>query len=480
MGLFDGIGATTEASTAAVAILLSAPVLLVVDAASMSASVAALVHGYDDGLRQLGHDGLGGVVLNRVGSDTHESILREALVPLGVPVLGALRRDGALTWRDRHLGLVPVVEHPEVVRRSLDRLAGVIARSVDLGAVERLARTATPQQVGQPVMGRPMTTEPVQVAVVSGPAFSFAYPDNLEQLAAAGAELLFFDPMEASALPDRAQGLYAGGGFPEVFVEALSDNEPLRHDVRRRVGEGLVTWAECGGLLWLASSLQGHPLCDVIPAASHDGRPDHGRVPHRPRPRRQPGRRPGRNAARPRAALLEASPRRRRAVPPGARRTVVGGVVDPDTARFVPPPPSRVRPRTCRALRPGGEPHRVRSGSRLSTRRAGAGATPGRTRRSARPAQDRRRRSCRRRQDHPVPLGQLRLGLPAELGRRSHRRCDRGSVGTRDRDRGGGDDVDRAAVEVDRLVAVGRRDDQLGVHRVCQQTLTEVRSLVAP
>ncbi|MDQ6928397.1 MAG: cobyrinate a,c-diamide synthase, partial [Actinomycetota bacterium] len=128
MGLFDGAADPDGpvASTAHVASLLSAPVLLVVDASSMSASVAALVHGYrsyDPHIR------LGGVILNRVGSDTHEDMLRDALRPLGTPVLGCLRRDAALEWRDRHLGLVPVVEDEPVVRQSLDRLAATVTTS---------------------------------------------------------------------------------------------------------------------------------------------------------------------------------------------------------------------------------------------------------------------------------------------------------------------------------------------------------------
>src|SRR5207302_854170 len=108
-----------------------------------------------------------------------------------------------------------------------------------------------------------------RVAVAGGPAFSFAYPDNLERLEEAGAELVPFDPAGDEALPDRVDALYAGGGFPEVFLEALAANTPLLADVRRRVASGLVTWAECGGLLWLARSLDGRPLSGVVPAAGH-------------------------------------------------------------------------------------------------------------------------------------------------------------------------------------------------------------------
>ncbi|HVX19744.1 MAG TPA: cobyrinate a,c-diamide synthase [Acidimicrobiales bacterium] len=267
MGLFDGVGAGTESSTAQVSALLGAPVVLVVDAASVTGSVAAVVHGYHDLLCRLrGGAGIGGVVLNRVGSDDHESILREALAPLGLPVLGALRRDAGFGWRDRHLGLVPVVEHPTAVAASVDRLADAVARSVDLAAVEALARAAPPFVPGTSLPPTRSTGPAVPVAVMAGPAFSFAYPDNLERLAEAGADLLPFDPLESPALPDGARALYAGGGYPEVFAPALAANRPLLDDVRRKVAAGLVTWAECGGLLWLARSLDGHPLCGVLPA----------------------------------------------------------------------------------------------------------------------------------------------------------------------------------------------------------------------
>jgi cobyrinic acid a,c-diamide synthase len=262
MGLFDGAGSGPAASTAHVARLLDAPVVLVVDAAAMSGSVAAVVHGFrslDPGVR------VAGVVLNRVGSDGHEALLREALAPLGLPVLGALRRDDRLTWRDRHLGLVPVAEHPDQVRAALGVLAALVAERVDLDAVTALARSAGPHGVGE--VPSPAAVEGrAVVAVAGGPAFSFTYPELPEALVAAGVEVVAFDPRHDRALPAGATGLVIGGGFPEVFAAELAANEPLLADVRRRVAGGLATWAECGGLLWLARSLDGRPLAGVVPA----------------------------------------------------------------------------------------------------------------------------------------------------------------------------------------------------------------------
>ncbi len=265
MGLFDGSGSGPEASTAHVAKVLDAPVVLVVDAAAMSGSVAAVVHGFrslDPAVR------VAGVVLNQVGSDGHEALLRDALAPLDLPVVGALRRDDRVGWRDRHLGLVPVAERPDEVRAALSVLAALVADRVDLEAVIALAGRAGAVQAGEipappPTQGRPV------VALAGGPAFSFTYPELPEALVAAGAEVIPFDPLHDPVLPAEATALIAGGGFPEVFVAELAANLPLLADVRRRVGAGLPTWVECGGLLWLARSLDGRPLAGVVPS---DGR----------------------------------------------------------------------------------------------------------------------------------------------------------------------------------------------------------------
>jgi len=265
MGLFDGAAEPgNPASTAHVARLLDAPVLLVVDASAMSGSVAALAHGFatfDPSVR------VAGIVLNRVGSPAHEAMLRDALAPLEVPVLGALARADELAWRDRHLGLVPVVEQREAVQAAVDRLAVEVAASCDLDTIVRVARSAPRVAAGDPPAARP--TAAARVAVAGGPAFSFTYPDNLELLEEAGAELVPFDPRYDAALPDDVDAVYAGGGFPEVFVEELASNRPLLTDLHERVEDGLVAWAECGGLLWLSRSLDGHALCGALAA---DGR----------------------------------------------------------------------------------------------------------------------------------------------------------------------------------------------------------------
>jgi cobyrinic acid a,c-diamide synthase len=263
MGMFDGADDTGPSSTADVAALLDAPTLLVVDGAGMSQSIGALVQGfatYDDRVR------VAGVVCNRVGSPRHVELLRRALESSGIPVLGALSLDDAFTWRDRHLGLVPVVERPEMVRDALDRLAAKIASTCDLDAIERVARLAPSRSV--PEIIQPEPAAPARIAIATGRAFSFYYEDNLEGLRAAGAELVPFDPCEDPTLPADCTGLIAGGGFPEVYGDALAANAPLLADVRRVVRDGAVVWAECGGLLWLGERLDGQAMAGVVPTTA--------------------------------------------------------------------------------------------------------------------------------------------------------------------------------------------------------------------
>jgi cobyrinic acid a,c-diamide synthase len=168
------------------------------------------------------------------------------------------------------------------VAEALDRLAAAVTERIDLEAVMRLAASAAPMPVGPvplpappgsdeagaaagPADGRP-TTGPIRIAVAAGAAFTFTYTDTLDALVAAGAEPAPFDPLRDKALPAGVDGLIAGGGFPEVYAGELATNRPMLDDVRRRVGAGLPTWAECGGLLWLCRSLDGLLMAGVVPA----------------------------------------------------------------------------------------------------------------------------------------------------------------------------------------------------------------------
>ncbi|WP_229074117.1 cobyrinate a,c-diamide synthase [Actinoplanes sp. DH11] len=264
MGLYDGrTGAGETGSTAQVAELLQAPVILVVDAAAQGRSVAALVHGF----RSFGTVRLAGVILNRVGSERHEQILRDACEEVGTPVLGALRRADAVAAPSRHLGLVPAAERRAEALASVDALATLVAGAIDLDAVAAVARSAPPltatpwtPEIADPVPGRP------RVALAGGPAFSFAYAETAELLAGAGADVVTVDPVRDTALPDGTRALVVGGGFPEVYAAELSANAALRADVARLAAAGGPIAAECAGLLWLCRTLDDAPMCGVIDA----------------------------------------------------------------------------------------------------------------------------------------------------------------------------------------------------------------------
>ncbi|MFJ8331408.1 cobyrinate a,c-diamide synthase [Streptomyces sp. NPDC094437] len=310
MGLFDGAAGEGElASTAQVAKVLRAPVVLVVDASSQSRSVAALVHGFvswDPEVR------IGGVILNKVASDRHEVLLREALDSVGVPVLGVLRRAVQVETPARHLGLVPVAERGSVAVEAVAAMGSQVAAGCDLGALLALARGAgalagvawdagaalasvagdvagglddaglrlpgaeetwglrpqTPLRPGRPRPQAPdglKSTKPL-VAVAGGVAFTFSYAEQAELLVAAGADVVVFDPLRDEALPEGVSGVVIGGGFPEVYASELSANEALRGAVGSVAARGAPIAAECAGLLYLCRELDGLPMCGVVDA----------------------------------------------------------------------------------------------------------------------------------------------------------------------------------------------------------------------
>jgi cobyrinic acid a,c-diamide synthase len=269
MGLFDGASHPSVepgfGSTAHVATQLRAPVVLVVDASAQARSVAAVVHGFatfDPTVR------LGGVILNRVGSDRHEAILREALGSAGVPVLGAVRRITDLETPSRHLGLVPAAERSAEAVRTVRALGAVVGSSVDLDAVLRLARSAPDLDDApwDPAAEVTRTEGWPVVAVAGGPAFTFGYAETAELLAAAGADVVTVDPLRDQTLPPGTAGLVVGGGFPEVHAPALAANVGLRTAIAQLAAAGAPIAAECAGLLYLARALDGEPMCGVLDA----------------------------------------------------------------------------------------------------------------------------------------------------------------------------------------------------------------------
>jgi len=260
MGLHDGaVGRRDYASTAHVARLIEAPVLLVLDTTAQGRSAAALTLGmaaFDPAVR------IGGVILNRVGSPRHETLLRDALAEVGVPVLGAVTRAAEVAAPARHLGLVPVAERAPESVAIVTALAELVEATVDLDAVLDLARTAPPltTPAWDPVaaVGGPAGVERPRVALAGGRAFTFSYAETAELLTAAGADVVTVDPLRDPTLPTGTRAVVIGGGFPEAYAQTLADNTALRAELADFDGPIV---AECAGLLYLGRSLDGVPMC---------------------------------------------------------------------------------------------------------------------------------------------------------------------------------------------------------------------------
>lgn len=271
MGLFDGAADRPGfASTAHIARLLNLPVLLVLDCSRMSHSIAALVHGYRSFDPQIQ---LAGVVLNRVGSDRHLEILKSALSPLQIPILGVLRRDDRVQIPDRHLGLIPTAELPNL-QPVIDQLAHLGETCFDWSALTPLLKT-TPHLPH--LLHLPHLSPTVRIAIAHDPAFSFYYADNLDLLQTLGAELVFWSPLQDRELPENIQGLYFGGGFPEMFAATLADNQAIQAAVRSQIQAGIPTYAECGGLMYLCQQMvdfeqNAFPMVGILPTTAVMGK----------------------------------------------------------------------------------------------------------------------------------------------------------------------------------------------------------------
>jgi cobyrinic acid a,c-diamide synthase len=267
MGLFDGSeGRSDRGSTAEMAKLLELSVVLVVDASAMARSAAALIHGYatfDPGLR------IAGVVLNNVGGEAHAAIIRDAVAD-SVPILGALPAVPDLAMPERHLGLH--LPH-EAAAGYIDQLSALVERHLDINAL--LAACVTDRQAsGTAPTARfgSATSAPappaLRIGLARDAAFCFYYADNLELLEQAGASLVEFSPL-SDPLPADLDGIYFGGGYPELHAGALAGNSPTRDAVRAFAAAGGPIYAECGGLMYLAQSLEldgmVYPFCGVLP-----------------------------------------------------------------------------------------------------------------------------------------------------------------------------------------------------------------------
>ena len=273
MGLFDGAAMPMGfGSTAFIAKLLKIPVLLVVNCQSTFQSIAALIHGYrsfDPAVNVMG------VVLNKVASDRHLTLLKAAIEPLNIPIIGVLYRKDEIKLPDRHLGLIPTDELPEL-NQVFDQLAELGLRCFDWDRLLPLLTTTPTSGVKLNQEATPLTT-PVRIAVARDAAFNFYYADNLELLQTLGAELVEWSPLRDNQLPEGVQGLYLGGGFPEMFAEQLADNIQAARSVRHAIEAELPTYAECGGLMYLCNSIrdfqgQDYPMVGALPTQAIMGK----------------------------------------------------------------------------------------------------------------------------------------------------------------------------------------------------------------
>jgi cobyrinic acid a,c-diamide synthase len=290
MGLFDGIKKQKVAdygSTAHIARLLNLPVLLVIDCSRLSGSVAAIAHGYRTFDSRLN---LAGIILNRVGSDRHLELLKNALEPLNLPILGVLRRQDEIAIPSRHLGLVPTAELSNLLPAFCQRLAYLAHTGFDWEKLlpllaEGRGDRGTGETRGQGGLEADNSSvsslfsqnpNPLRLAVASDRAFNFYYQDNCDLLQQLGAEIVPWSPLTDEKLPAGSQGLYFWGGFPEVFARQLAENRAARAAVRAAIQAGMPTYAECGGLMYLCEELvdfegQAWPLVGLLPATAMMG-----------------------------------------------------------------------------------------------------------------------------------------------------------------------------------------------------------------
>ncbi len=255
MGLFDGIPDAERiplGSTAQIASILNLPVILVLDCSRVSGSIAAIALGFKT---LNSHINLAGLILNKVGSDRHLELLKTSLKPLNIPIIGIIKRQENIAIPDRHLGLIPTDELPKL-NLLIQDLAKLAETWFDweqlLPLLKYTPKTRFLQETG---FLMPTVYQQIKIAIAKDAAFNFYYADNLEILQQLGAELIEWSPLKDDSLPPGIQGLYFGGGFPEVFAEQLSQNQLILKAVKNAILSGMPTYAECGGLMYLCENI---------------------------------------------------------------------------------------------------------------------------------------------------------------------------------------------------------------------------------
>lgn len=276
MGLFDGVSPLIDhsptASTAHIAQILNLPILFVIDCSRLSGSIAAIVHGFTTLNPELKFAGL---ILNKVASDRHLELLKEALEPLNIPILGIVRRQDKIHLPERHLGLVPTDELPQL-NTLIQQLANLAENSFNWEKLLPLFPTEKQVKI-KSTLTIPCVQHRIKIAIARDRAFSFYYQDNLDILQQLGAELIFWSPLNDAQIPENIQGFYFGGGFPELFAEQLSENLSVIKAIRDRISAGIPTYAECGGLMYLCEEIidfenKSWPMVGILPTKAFMGK----------------------------------------------------------------------------------------------------------------------------------------------------------------------------------------------------------------
>jgi len=271
MGLFDGHRKEQgKGSSADVAKILSTPVILIIDAKKLAQSGAAIAYGYQNYDSELN---LAGVILNRVGSESHYQMIKEPIEELGISVLGYIPNQAELHLPERHLGLVPTAETTSLANY-IDDLAGIILEYLDLDQLYKLAKEAEELElVERSLFLEQQSDVDIKLAVARDEAFNFYYEDNLDLLKDRGVTLEYFSPVNDEELPVDIDGFYIGGGFPESFLQELSANETMRSSIKEAIEAGLPTYAECGGLMYLTERVinfddESYEMVGVVPGTT--------------------------------------------------------------------------------------------------------------------------------------------------------------------------------------------------------------------
>lgn len=252
MGFYDGKNPLENTgSTAEISMITESPVLLIVNCASMARSAAAIVKGFQT---LSSGPNIVGVIANRVGSKGHFEIVKAAIEQeCQIPVIGYLKGEQGIDIPSRHLGLIPAIERGEL-DLFFDQLGRLISETVDIKRLYELAAAPEITMADSSIFGQ-QHEKRTNIAVARDAAFNFYYQENLELLEANGANILYFSPLNNEEIPAGSDGLYIGGGFPEEFAEALSQNEVAKDSIRSAISEGMPTLAECGGFMYLTESI---------------------------------------------------------------------------------------------------------------------------------------------------------------------------------------------------------------------------------